>query len=275
MKNRLKFGLVTYAAASLVSLPVHADTVITSQSGTAAGDLILDFTQTGGTENLEVDLGPYNQFLPGGTVPTLTNYLNTADLVSAFGSNWDSSSDNVFWSVVGYTGSHNISPAGKFVLFGTEANNAAVPVADGNNSTNGGNLVSFLTEISNLTATGDSNDHATIYGNGNTNSYDEDSGIHAVEGGGGTANTEPAGGFFGFPDLGTNFQNQTNGGTSSSALYEIDNNSGDNGVDLGTFSLGPSGLSFQSASIPEPSTLASIVLGAASLVALRHRRRHA
>jgi hypothetical protein len=268
MKNRFKLGMLALAAASLASVPAHADQVTVSQNGTGAGDLILSFTQTGGSEDLEVDMGPASAFISG-NVPTLSNYLLTADLVAAFGSNWDSASDNVFWSVVGDSHSNKNSGIPHYTLLGTDS--SGVPIADGNNSVDDGSLTSYATDLGNATATSDSNDHAAIYAVGNTGSYDQESGVGALENaGGGGAGTTPAGGFFDIADFGNYFETQTNGGTSSSALYEIDNNSGDAATDIGTFSVSSSGLSFQA--VPEPSTWASIVLGAAALVGFRRRR---
>jgi len=77
--------------------------------------------------------------------------------------------------------------------------------------------------------------------------------------------------FFGTSsDLNTHFTEPTNG-TTVQYLYEFQ--PGTLGTELGYFTLSSSNLTYTA--VPEPSTWASIVLGAAALIGIRFRRRRA
>jgi len=262
MKKRILTAMLAFTAALLMGTAAHAQVPI-NNNGLA--DVILDFTQTSGTANLEVDLGPVSQFLPGGSFatgsPVTMTLLSTTDLVAAYGASWDSSSDAVFWSVASAIGTLKNAGAPKLTLFGTEANNAAVPTGDNNQGAEGGNISGTVQNLTNYNPTANSAEAALVPVS-DASSYNGDSGLTASGG------AVPTSGFFSVPTFGSNFQNQTNT-TTSSDFYEIQQNSP--GSDLGTFQLTSSGLTFQS--VPEPSTWASLLLGAATLIGLRRPRR--
>jgi hypothetical protein len=241
----------------------HAITL--GDGGTGAGDIILDFTQTSGTANLEVDLGPVTQFVSGGSdatgSPVSLTLLSTTDLSNAYGSSWNSLSDNVFWSLIGTSKTdHSLGGIGINTLFGSAAGNLTVPLSDsGSQATESGNIINLMGALGSATATANSTESALL-SSGNSLSYNGESGIN-------TSQND----FFGITEFASDFQNQTNG-TSTSALYEIAPGS-TSSTDLGNFALSSSGLTFTSASaVPEPSTWATLVLGAAALFGLRRRR---
>lgn len=268
MKNTLFKNLLALSALSLAGTAAHANTVSASP-----GDLILNFQidpfaaagTTGSAINVEVSLGNFQNFLPGGSdatgSPVTLSNLNVLDLsnVNTYGPAWDTSG-NLQWSVVGASGASAIGATPKQTLFGTVANNSEVPLV-GNQSaqTSVTGLVNNSGEIgalSGLTATANSA-FTGVAATSDNGSYNTEAG---------------APGTFGFFD-GT-FQNVANG-VSTSELYEFKPSpvSGTTAIDLGTFSLSSTGLTFTSVqAVPEPSTWISIILGAATLIGLRRRR---
>lgn len=262
MKNILKTVLLAISAATLISTAARA--VPLGDSNTGAGDIILDFTQTSGTANLEVDLGQVTQFVSGGAdatgSPVTLSLLSTTDLSNAYGSSWNSLSDQVFWSLVGTSQTdHGLGNIGIHTLFGSAANNSATPLSDsGSQVTESNNILNLMGALGSATATANSTESALL-SSGNSLSYNGESGIN-------TSQND----FFGVTEFASDFQNQTNG-TSTSALYEIAPGS-TSSTDLGNFALSSSGLTFTSASaVPEPSTWAALLLGAATLFGLRRR----
>jgi hypothetical protein len=264
MKNRPITGTLAVVAAMLMSAAAHAQ--ITINNG-GRGEVILNFTQTSGTANLEVDLGSIKQFLAGGSfatgAPVTLTLLSTADLVAAYGASWNSSADNVFWSVATAIGTLNNAGAPKLTLFGTVANNASIPTGDNNQGAEGAFITDEISNLTNYNPTANSTE-AGLVPVSDSSSYNGDSGLT------GNGGANPSQGFFSVPAFGANFQDQTNG-TSSSDFYEMQENTA--GTDIGTFTLSSSGLTFQSAAaVPEPSTWATVILGAATLIGLRRRR---
>ena len=269
MKNILKTALLAFSAACLTGVAAHASITL-DQSNHGWGDIILDFTQTSGTANLEVNLGEFTQFAPGGVYATGSPVLlagnnspSLTDLSNAYGSTWNSASDNVFWSLVSDAQAGNTLGVTNGTIWGSAANNATVPNSDnGTQTTEASNIQLLISGIHSATATANSTQSTMLSSASTTNNnYNYRSGI-----------TGGALDFFGVSEFTTSggFQVQTVGGASTADLYQI--TPGGPSTDLGTFSLNSSGMTFTAAAVPEPSTWATMILGAGCLLAFRRHR---
>lgn len=267
MKLNLFKGAAAFAAASFIAAAAHGQTTI----GAYTGDVILSFYQTNSSgtgygTDLEIDLGSFSNFLPGGadyqagTVVNLSQ-LAVADISAQYGSDWNSDSSLLWAAAATNDGTTIDGVSSHYTLFGTEANNA--DAINGKSSTIQHNAATDINTIEqNL------NDQTSTANSAET-FVDTTSDTASFTGDGGS-NT---GNVFGFYGDG-NFYNETVG-TSTSDFYEDVTNTA--GTDLGTFTLSSSGLSFEApAAVPEPSTWATVALGALALVGFRgFRRRNA
>ncbi len=264
-KFTLLKGALAFAAASLIGVSLHAQQTIPTNDN---GDLMLDFSASGGPGNTyqyEVDLGQFSQFLPGGADATgapvsLGSYVSTTDLSGTYGANWDTDGD-LQWGVVGtLTNNHTGTSLGtlpRYSLFGTVNDETPVGQASSVMGTYEGAITPMYGDLhSNYESTPNS-DFAAFLPISSGSDSDSFSSL--------AGSSVP---YFGYFDQSLYTTAQ---GTSTSELWYIPATNGAQGTELGVFSLSNSGLTFQS--VPEPSTWATIVLGAATLIGLRRRRR--
>jgi hypothetical protein len=234
----------------------------------SSGDLILGF-QLSGDNDVEVDLGPYTNFLNAttpfnisfGVIPadqtgagsTVTN-LN-ADLTAVFGSGWASNS-GLQWGIVGHNSVTDI-------FLTQDAATISLPQDPGN--TNGTSYASTIQSLINGLggdfSTTNSTEAASVTA-GSSNAWDTFlPGSSSAFGTGVDVEQLPGDGATG----------------STLSLFELYNNGTRNGdhlaaADIGSFSLDGSGdLTFTPASVPEPSTWASLIGGTLFLSFFRRR----
>jgi hypothetical protein len=253
-------GLLAFGAASLVGATAHA------QVSTTEDDLILAFqaensSETGYTTNLEVDLGPLNNFLPGGSdasgAPVSLSQLVVADLVSTYGSNWNSLT-TLDWAIAGSNGFDEYSsttPSNGFnIVFGTLRPGATIPTgqASGGAETTAGNLQSWADDLDGETSTSNSTQASDV-------STSDPASFNSFNSTGSP--------YFGDGDLAGTFLNTTDGTTELNLMEYAPSTKG---LDVGTFTMSSSGLTYEA--VPEPSTWATLVLGAAMLIGFRFRR---
>ena len=267
-------ALASVAASAQQSIPALTD--LTQEN---PGDLILGFSNAGASKDLVVDLGPASNYytastaamlgatgstnawsgapftapLTGGTTYTV-NAFNTADLTTVYGASANSTS--TFWSVVG--GNGNDGGALASTPDSTIWVSAPSPVELSASVLSQQGLSNKLDGITN-----------SLFGG-------SIAGLSADAYTPGTKSFTQALGF------GNNFNYFASGpvvgntsATSSLNLFELQPTVSGTaaGVDLGTFTLSSSGLTFTAASaIPEPSTYA-MILGAAALGFVMMRRR--
>ncbi len=242
----------------------------------AQGDFLLGFRATGGTgsgSNVLVDIGPGSGFLTSSTPVTFTLSNLFGSLNGTFGASWTTRSD-VFWSVAGADPTVNstvyITAPGPNATPWTGQGTSLQTGVKNKLNTEGGvpNTAgyNFYTGLTNPNGAGP----AVIEGNTDTSSYGS-----FMPGG---ANAGPA------PGISYNLFNPTVEGTfaNGTAGVQLDliqltsaTGAGNPGVDLGDFTISNTGvLTFTPAAVPEPSTFASAVFGAALLfVAMRRRRQ--
>jgi hypothetical protein len=265
-KTTLFKGALAFAAASVIGASAHSQTI-----STVRGDMIFNMYATGGTGSsydYEVDLGNFSNFLPGGiygsgSLVSLSN-VSITDIGGTgsgggYGSLWNSDSD-VFWSVVGSNStsgsSHGVSG---YAVFATDSATLD-DFSSGTHSLSLNNIGGYVGDIntSGISTTANSNGEGIFDNSGNGDQY-------TVADGG-------APNFFG-GYLPTTFESSANG-TSTLGLYEVLNvNNTNPATEVGTFTLSNSGLTYQA--VPEPSTWATMLVGAATLLGFRRRRRNA
>lgn len=261
-KISLLKGALALAVASVIGASAHAQDLTTT-----AGDVIFNMYATAGpgtAYDYEVDLGNYSKFLPGGVdatgLPVTLSNVSITDISSSsggmgFGASWDTDGD-VNWSVVAANGSLSTQHgAPGYTVFATDS------VALGNFSVGtqslAGQVASYVADIgnANIAYTANSNDEGIFDGSGGGDEYTVSDGGSAP--------------FWNY--LPQTFENTANG-TTTLGLYEVLNAStSGNAADIGTFKLTSSGLTFQS--VPEPSTWATVIVGAITLIGFGSRRR--
>jgi hypothetical protein len=259
-KINLFKGALAFAAASVIGASAHAQTLSTNQ-----GDVFFNMYATAGNGtayDYEVDLGNFSNFLTGGVDATgspvsLTN-VSITDISGnsggqGFGSLWDSDGD-VNWSVVGAqsNGSTKNGVLSK-TIFATDS----VSLANFSTGTQtaSGQIGSYVIDVGNENLTPTAN-------SGGEGVFDPDTYYYSLSGQGSAP-------FFG--QLPQTFESTANG-TETVGFYEVLNaNHSGNASEVGTFTLSSSGLTFQS--VPEPSTWATMIAGAATLLGFSRRRR--
>jgi hypothetical protein len=182
--------------------------------------------------------------------------LSASDLSTAFGSNWNtltSGGGEVLWSIFGANDNTNefwVTNTATFLRSTDTTQGHFDALVDG-----------VYSELNGSTSTANSNeDYIDTNASGNGGSY-----TNAI-----TANETSTGwGNYAFGNTET-----VVGNSSAIGLYDAPDRTatGQNATEVGTFALGNTGTLTFTALIPEPSTWASIVIGAFGLLAFRRRR---
>lgn len=269
LKIRLLPAALAVAGLTLAAGPAHAEPNVP----VASGDLILGF-QLSGDNDLEVDLGPYSNFLNAtspfnitfGVIPAdqtgagaTVNSLS-ADLTANYGAGWASSS-LLYWGVVGDTP----SGAGYTTFLTIDSNNPTVPSRYSNSQSSeiDSSVSSLGSGLNTSPSTINSTKAASItVGSSNPNGWSQFSPSTDF-----TGSNLPVEQSLGV-DTATSstlnlFENVPNGR----------NGGGGNATDVGAFTLNSAGdLTFTPAAVPEPSTWFPVVAGGLFLVLARRRR---
>ena len=285
-KPHKAISLLAIAGLVLASTAVNAATTYTAGSSSTAGDLILGFRQTDGSNanTLLVDLGSAANFR--GTTVT-TGALSAGNIgaalsswyVSNSGSTW-SSDPNVLWGIVGTQGSASESASGvngvrdtSNTLYGTQYEGVygtqATALNDLGNASQGGPrgqvetmAGAFLgqTQVGSLDATIQSNSATSSW-----NSFQSGSTLGSK-------------GFGFFSNLEGNFANGVAGNNAALDLFRFSGTatSGTPSQYLGTFTISNAGqVSFGTSTpiaVPEPSRVAFLGLGLAGVLFRRRRK---
>jgi len=109
MKRLLTTTLLGLASVAFIATSAKAQTVSTNVGDLVLGFRVTDQAGTGGTQNLEVDLGNMLTFVDAtapislnvGSPTTGTGGLSVNDLSSIYGSNWATRSDLVWGAIAG------------------------------------------------------------------------------------------------------------------------------------------------------------------------------
>jgi hypothetical protein len=281
--NILPAGLLAVAALASLTAGAQAQTVTYN-----TGDLFLGFNEPGVSSDYVVDLGPESYFLTlagsaGTTDITTSDYSGaglgtiSSDLSTVFGTSWYANNStpgsNVQWGIVGASTNKRAS-SGVFGLPNdtlfftvgelTPGSGSTGPTEKSTNAqdtlwnqiTNFENGFSGQSDTSNSTvASVEASTLANNWSDANPGSNAFTSGLNIEQ-----------------PTSGT-YIGPTN---SQLDLYELeptDNGGTGTGKELGSFTLSSSGqLDFTSAAaVPEPSTYATIGIGAAFLLLFRRR----
>ena len=228
------------------------------------GDLILGFRATGGvgsTLNLEVDLGSISNFY-NATGSFALPALSLQDLTDAYGANWSTRTDLV-WGAVATIGRANGTPdshAPLGTLWATAPGDQ--PAWDRHSSSSQKNASSSIESIFVPGSEG------TLYGQTPTSNSASAAIITAsLAGSWSSGDLKSVGTSFGY--FNPTIDGAVSNGPSVLELYELQPGSGA-GTELGQLVLTPSDLSF--VAVPEPSTVALVAIGVASVVLLRRRR---
>jgi hypothetical protein len=266
MKNIkiLPAGLLAAAAFASLTPQVRAQSTVS----TKPGDLVLGF-QLSGDNDLEVDLGSASTFLSDTSVTPLTfgvipvgqtgagstvTSLN-ADLTANYGGSW-ASSTSLLWGAAGA-----ISTSSSYDVFFTRDSSLSGFPNPGNSgaSEDASPINSLVTGLGGLESTNNSTVTASLSSSATDAWSTFDPGTTAFSTAYDIENT-----------------NGTTAVADSLTLWELvpsgRNPNGSTATDVGSFALNNSGdLTFTPASVPEPSTWASIIVGALSLVFFRRR----
>jgi hypothetical protein len=259
-------------AAGLALAAGHTARAVEPNVPYSSGNLILGF-QLSGDNDLEVNLGPYSSFTSAtspfnvsfGVIPADQTGAGTtvsslaADLSATYGSGWASSS-LLGWGVVGDTP----NGAGYTTFLTIDSHNPTIPSRYSNSQSSevDSSISSLGGGLGTSPSTVNSTEVASItVGSSNPNSWSE-----FTPGSNFTGSGLPVEQSFGADTATTStlnlFENVPNGR----------NGGGGSATDVGAFTLNSSGdLTFTPASVPEPSTWFSMVLGALSLVFVRRR----
>jgi hypothetical protein len=264
---------------ALLASTAQAQTTVT----TSAGDLLLGFEISGGTQNYVLDIGPASYYTGQSSTPGTTNITTskslgnfTLDLSSVFGPSWDTqqSGNNVQWGVVG--ASSTLGSAGGIPVstyFVTDAEPSSAPAEGSKTSQN--TEVNLIKSFGYQAGNGIDNAQSTA----NSNVGVIESASLANSWSSNTPGTQAFG-----SSLDVESASNVNPISATLDLYELlpTNGSGagkgtGSGVFLGDFTLTSGGtLDFTSAAaaVPEPSTYALIFGGLATLFLFRRLRRN-
>lgn len=257
-KKLLLTGLVALAVAA-VGAQAQVISGLDSLSSAFDGDLVLGVRNASATNDLVIDLGSYSQFhgLTAGTTYTLTD-VKSADFISTFGANVFTNAGTT-WTVfggVGTSGSDLTPKVTNGTLWGS------TPWTSGTFNT--------LARSNSQQATSNDIDAFTSSLSGGTSLSGNGAQNIPVGPGSFTTLIRPTNNF-GYFQVGIEASTV---GTSKLELFELAPGTGA-GIDLGTFTLTSSGLTFTAfQAIPEPSTYA-MILGVATLgfAAIRRRKQ--
>jgi hypothetical protein len=260
MKTSRLLGSLVLACLALIASQAVAQVTVHYNDG----DLFLGFRATDRSQDYLVDVGQPNQFVnapPGGTI-TITN-ASPIDLSTVFGTDWysridpNTATNAVQWAFVG---GRVLANGGDVANTLYSSNPTNIPWPRRSNSSQSG--TTSLTDAQGTNFDGNNSapncDTCIIQADASANSY---------------ASFQPGGANSG----GISFQtwNPSNEGTPSLTL-ELDriipSSTGGASQDLGTLQLLTNGNVIFTA-VPEPSSLASISLGAGLLLALMAWRR--
>jgi hypothetical protein len=262
MKKNIKtLGLVALTVGAFAPCLAHAQSdTAAPTSAYQAGDLLVGFYNS--TNEYVLDLGPLSNFNLASTftIPEATTQMGT-DLTTQFSSGWHSSS-SVYWGLVATT-----YPT---VFVSDPAGNAAWSSA--------GTEGAVDSTIANFA--GDTyNPWANYTDTGATQNSVQGASVGLLEP---SSDSESWKSFFGNVSGGAIEGNFTDGGakfgdgsisstpTGSNAFDQLNNSTGEKTV--GTWTVDGAGDLTYTAAVPEPSTWASIVLGAFALIGIRRRR---
>lgn len=257
MKNKLTLASAILAATTLAVS--HANAGLNSNN-IYDGEVFLCFHASGGTgsaDDLEIPLGPYNDLL--------TSINISSDLSTVYGSSWFSNT-NLRWSIIGadqndsgnYGGPEAPNDTAAFdTLFLSSPTTAMQPLTGAEQDTPAGAIENNYALITSANATNTTNGAYTLNGGtGPTAAYSNNP-LTDIEAD--------------FSSFGTQTADFGSSGHDSTVLYELEpSDSGDPSFTLGTYTLAGTG-EFSVAAVPEPSTWASVALGALALVGLRRR----
>ena len=287
----LAAGLVAAAAAAVLAPSARA------QNSYQTGDLFIGFEEPGVSSDYVIDLGPANYFIGLAATPGTTDITTAdpnhgggvglgniaSDLSTVFGTSWATNSlttgSNVQWGIIGATSNSLGGTTGAGGTFGLPKNTlfeTSAELTPGTQSSPLPTNTSGLQGGVNTAIIGFENNFSGSPQTGNSN-YAEIQTVDAVNDPdswtGNTPGSEAFGNHYSIeqPTSG-NYIGPTN---SVLDLYELKPQNGGTGVDLGSFSLTSGGdLDFTSAAaVPEPSTYATIGIGAAFLVLFRRNRK--
>ena len=250
MKMTTALGTVLCAATVLMATNA-------AKAAFSADDLILNFEASAGTgssTDLEIDLGNFStsSFSP----------LSLGSLLSStYGSSWDTDGD-VSWEILGTNNNNqSLTPSGSpslpgSTIFASTANGDLLTQAISQQHPGAVDILSLYGAAGGTAVSGF---NGVTIGTGQTDAFtyqyytgDSNNALSNVIG-----NTEVLA-----------------AGTTSADLYEIqaqsNSSTGGSVTDLNTFTLASNGQF--TAAVPEPSTWATMIVGAASLLAFRRRR---
>jgi hypothetical protein len=267
MKNKLWYT-AALAAAGLALAPgnVRANVPVSS----SFGDLILGFEANGSPNDLEVNLGSYTQFTTAtapftvsfGTNPStsaaVTNLNSDLGIFGASGA-WVSNT-SLLWGVVGVQST--LPTTNGYDIFLSQDPNSGITL----NNQAATTTRSWATDIKAV-------DSASGLGAYANDGYSTEAAAIST----GAANSWTSFASFGTGSFATGHQVEQVDGDSalgSLNLYEVQDNGATStpATDVGSFTLNSSGqLTFTPASVPEPSTWASIISGALFLAFFRRR----
>jgi hypothetical protein len=251
MKNKL-----TLASAIIAVSMVAASQANAGLSNVKDGDLLLCFHAAGTSSDLEIDLGSYLS-------PVSSVNINS-DLTTVFGSSWYNNSA-LQWSVIG----------------ADQNGGAIVPAPGGDTATYDtlflGSTVALQPDLGG-NQDGTANEIEANYGlieSGNATNTTH--GVYTAN----SSNSGPSDAYSSntLQDIQTEFSSFTlasgdigSSGHDTVTMMELQpSDSGDPSYNLGTYTLSGNG-NFSTTAVPEPSTWASIALGALALVGFRRRR---
>ena len=255
MKTKLTLASALVAVASLAASHAYAGL---NPSSLNDGDLLLCFHAAGTGSDLEIDLGTY-------TSPVSLINVN-ADLTAVFGSSWYSNT-NLTWSVIGA----DENGGGNYIA--NEATNDPAAFDTLFLSSPTAVLAAQVQQLQHVPANDIEANYALITSNNATVTAN---GAYTANGGSGPGYAYSNTPLSDIESYFNAFVPQSgdigSAGSDSVTMYELQpSDSGNPSSTLGTYTLSGNG-NFSTTAVPEPSTWASVALGALALVGFRRRR---